>query len=415
MNYYNDYNFLKDVYTFSAPEIEITTHNIIIRNFVFNSQPVPYIDDLERQRQQVDTIKKEIQNLFSHISPNEIHSLKIFSKPDIEIKENHKFVYPIYQRLDNKDEKSDSVIIILHGLNERSWDKYHIWAKYLTTKTRIPVLLFPIAMHINRSPALWKMSREMNLISKERKNLFPELGESSFVNAAISTRLTFNPVAFFWSGARTYFDIIRLITYLKSGQHPLFKKNLKCYFLGYSIGAFITQILYLVNPFGWFDEVKSVLFCGGCTFDKMTPSSRYIYDTRTSQVMYDFYVNDFENQISHNRYLTRFFEDYKTEGNAFLLMLHFEKNSSERARIWNHFKELILTISLQKDEVIPSYWTQLTMGDNLKIPGARFLLLDFPFEYSHVTPFPLLGEIQDMVDEAFSLVFDRIIEFYLNS
>ncbi|MGB9696874.1 MAG: DUF6051 family protein [Ignavibacteria bacterium] len=414
MNYYNDYNFLKDIYHTSIPEIEIPAYNIRIRNFVFNSPPTLSIDNLEQQIKQINIIQKKIQSLFPVNNSNEIHSLRIFSKPDLEIKENYKFVYPIYERLNNRN-KSDSVVIILHGLNERSWDKYHSWANYIVTETGIPVILFPIAMHINRSPVLWRMSREMNAISKERKNLFSQLEESSFVNAAISTRLTFNPIVFFWSGVRTYFDIISLLGYLKSGRHPLFEKNPRCYFLGYSIGAFITQILYLVNPSGWFEEIKSVLFCGGCTFDKMNPSSRYIYDTKTFEVMRDFYLNNFETQTLNDKYLSRFFEEYKDEANAFLLMLHFEKNAAERGRIWNRFKNLILTISLQKDEVIPTHWTQLTMTDNLKIPGAKFLSLDFPFDYSHVTPFPLLGNIQEMVDEAFSQVFGRIVEFYLNS
>lgn len=414
MGYYNDYNFFKDTYSTSTAEIEIPAHNIKIRNFPFNSPPTLFIDDLEQQIKQTNIIRKKIEDLFPVNHHKEIHSLKIFSRPDLEIKENHNFVYPVYDNL-NKKGRSDSVVIILHGLNERSWDKYHSWAKYILMRTKIPVLLFPIAMHINRSLPLWKMSREMNAISKERKNLFPGLAESSFVNAAISTRLTFNPIVFFWSGVRTYFDIINLLSYLKAGRHPLFEKNTKCYFLGYSIGAFITQILYLVNPFGWFEEIKSVLFCGGCTFDKMTPSSRYIYDTKTSEIMYDFYINNFETQISKDKYLSKFFEKHQTEVNAFLLMLHFEKNADERFRIWNRFKNFILTISLQKDEVIPSYWTQLTMADKSKIPDAKFLLLDFPFDYSHVTPFPLLGEIQPMVDEAFSQVFDKIVEFYLNS
>lgn len=414
MNYYNDYNFLKDIYHSSTPEIEIPVFNIGIYNYVFDSPPTLYFDDLEHQIKETKKIRQKIQSLFPDDNSNEIYSLKIFSKADLEIKENYKFIYPVYRRLDSKC-KSGSVLIILHGLNERSWDKYHNWAKYIVTETGIPVILFPIAMHINRSPALWKMSREMNAVSKERKMLFPELAESSFVNAAISTRLTFNPIAFFWSGVRTYFDIINLMRFIKSGQHPLFEKNPQFYFLGYSIGAFITQILYLANPYGWFEEIKTVLFCGGCTFDKMNPSSRYIYDTKTSEVMYDFYINNFETQISQDKYLSKFFENYKTEANAFLLMLHLEKNADERFRIWNHLKNLILTISLQKDEVIPSNWTQLTMVDDLKNPDGNFLLLDFPFDYSHVTPFPLTGEIQEMVDEAFLEVFNKIAGFYLNS
>lgn len=414
MEYYNNYNLLKDIYQSSIAEIEIPEYNIRINNFDFNSLPSLYVDNLEYQIKQINIIRKKIQDLFTNDNNNDIHSLKIFSKTDLEVQENYKFIYPIYRRFHNKS-KSNSVVIILHGLNERSWDKYHSWAKYIVTETGIPVILFPIAMHINRSPALWRFPREMNAISKERKKLFSHLTESSFVNAAISTRLTFNPIVFFWSGVRTYFDLTNFLSYLKSGNHPLFEKETKIYFLGYSIGAFITQILYIANPYGWFDDIKSVLFCGGCTFDKMTPSSRYIYDSKTFEVMSDFYLNKFETEILKDRYLSKFFEDFKIEANAFLLMLHFEKNLDERFSVWNRFKKNIFTISLQKDEVIPPYWTQLTMTNELKNPDGKFLLLDFPFDYSHVTPFPLLGEIQTLVDKAFLQVFDRIIEFYLNS
>lgn len=52
---------------------------------------------------------------------------------DSDILENREFVYPIF-KLKSQD-KCPGAIFLMHGLNERSWNKYLCWAEYLCMHT----------------------------------------------------------------------------------------------------------------------------------------------------------------------------------------------------------------------------------------------------------------------------------------
>ena len=52
-------------------------------------------------------------------------------------------------------ERAGGAILLLHGLNERAWTKYHPWAVELARRTGRAVVLFPIAFHMQRAPASW--------------------------------------------------------------------------------------------------------------------------------------------------------------------------------------------------------------------------------------------------------------------
>ena len=71
-----------------------------------------------------------------------------FPENDNQIKENQNFTYYVVVPSNEGDTKPDkkfgSAILLFHGLNERSWDKYRPWANYLSDKTGKPVILFPI-------------------------------------------------------------------------------------------------------------------------------------------------------------------------------------------------------------------------------------------------------------------------------
>jgi len=72
---------------------------------------------------------------------------------DNHIQENKTFTYTVFAP--SGKEKRDKAIILLHGLNERTWEKYLTWAEYLAQNTGKPVILFPIAFHMNRTPSRW--------------------------------------------------------------------------------------------------------------------------------------------------------------------------------------------------------------------------------------------------------------------
>lgn len=72
---------------------------------------------------------------------------------DLMISENSSFSYPVFSP---RSAGSEKVILLLHGLNERSWIKYLAWAGNLAERTDSCVILFPISFPIYRSPASWQ-------------------------------------------------------------------------------------------------------------------------------------------------------------------------------------------------------------------------------------------------------------------
>ena len=89
------------------------------------------------------------------------------SVPDNGIEENKNFNYIIFAP--KRQEKHKEALLLLHGLNERSWEKYLTWAEYLAENTGKAVILFPIAFHMNRTPASWHQPRAILPWAVKRK------------------------------------------------------------------------------------------------------------------------------------------------------------------------------------------------------------------------------------------------------
>ena len=149
---------------------------------------------------------------------SEISREGFFNRSDVSITENITFSYPVFVPSDNK---SGKVIILLHGLNERSWIKYLTWAYYLSEQTNSYVILFPISFHINRSPASWHDPRALYQTMNERKSSQAGISMLSFANIALSNRLTDDPRRFFNSGYQTVNDIVKLMKQIKEGEHEI--------------------------------------------------------------------------------------------------------------------------------------------------------------------------------------------------
>ena len=105
---------------------------------------------------------------------------------DDRIQENKSFSYAIFTPSGRK--KNNEAIILLHGLNERTWEKYLTWAEYLTHTTGKPVILFPIAFHMNRTPGLWANPRAILPWVSKRKEEVANVTNSTFANVALSSR-----------------------------------------------------------------------------------------------------------------------------------------------------------------------------------------------------------------------------------
>src|SRR5450759_1235098 len=288
MEYTRTFNELKSLYTIENKIISIPESEISIQNILFQSDlPI---------------------NEFSNQS-------------DDLIAENRSFSYPVFTP---PNRKSDKVILLLHGLNERSWVKYLVWAFYLAQYTDSYVILFPISFHINRCPSSWKDPRAMLTFMKSRNSTLGNIDMSSFANIALSNRLTEDPMRFFNSGYQTTVDICKLISGIKNGEHEIIPRTNKINIFAYSIGAFLAEIIIMGNPENHFTDSKLFIFCGGSVFSNMQGSSKLIMDSVAFRRVYNFYLNDFERTLYGKSPLNDFFCSSQV-GMAFRAMIDLDR------------------------------------------------------------------------------------------
>lgn len=320
---------------------------------------------------------------------------------DNSIQENTSFLYPVFVPAGKYDKKN--AILLLHGLNERKWGKYLTWAERLCMHTRKPVILFPIAFHMNRSPYSWSNPREMlNVLDLRRK----KNGEDRFLtymNVALSERISDQPYRFYASGRQSLLDMARLFTFIKEGRHPLFDENTHIDIFAYSIGAFLSQIALMSNTDNLFTDSKLFMFCGGSIFNSMSGKSRSILDGVAFDKLISYYTDDFLRDIP--AVIER---DRMTS--VFCSMIKPEYDKEERLTFFDSRRERIKGVSLKKDTVIPYDGIKKAMGDDYTT--SHIQLMDFDYDYSHENPFPTTGKNnREVIDKAFNAVFDEALSF----
>lgn len=315
---------------------------------------------------------------------------------------NQEFRYYIFR---NKECNDRDAIILLHGLNEKRWDKYLSWAYYLSKNTGNDVILFPISFHMNRAPLNWSDPRVMKPLCDSRKNRLSGLLQSTVANVALSERLTYNPQHFFYSGFQSAADIIRLTKSIQQGVHPAYKEKTSVNFFSYSIGAFLTQILILSNPGGVLNDSKFFIFAGGASFDTMNGTSRYIMDNVAFKRLLHFYSKELDGELKRNKTFSNVFRGSEY-GDAFRIMLAADKFNNIRQRLFRRFEQQIEITGLAKDRVIPVYGIRVTMKN------FRLKVLDFIHPYSHENPFPVSPvNLAGKVNHSFLTVFDSASRF----
>jgi hypothetical protein len=367
MEYTKTYSDLKSIFNIKERIIQIPDSEIDIYNIDFRSD----------------------------ISPDDL-----LSENDSSIAENRSFVYPVFAP---RYLKSDRVILLLHGLNERSWVKYLVWAYYLARQTNSFVILFPIAFHINRSPAVWSDPRAMINFMKERNASIGDISRSSFANIALSNRLTEDPMRFFKSGYETTSDITKLLSSVKNGEHEVIPKTENFNIFAYSIGAFLAEIMMMGNPQNLLSNSKLFIFCGGSVFSNMQGSSKLIMDSIAFNRVYNYFLYDFEKTLTGKSPLVEFLHTSPI-GMAFRSMIDLERFKTFRENILRNLKDQIHSLSLLKDSVIPSKGVIST----LRASGKKDVvdIWDFSYEYSHENPFPILDKtLSEKVDYWFEKVF----------
>jgi hypothetical protein len=315
---------------------------------------------------------------------------------------NLNFSYYIIQP--KTDEAINAAIIMLHGLNERSWEKYLSWGYTLAKETNKSVILFPIAFHMNRSPEAWHDSRQMSRFVEARKKSNINNENLSFANIAISERLTYAPETFFLSGYQSAKDIYSLVKQVRQDNHENISATAQINFFGYSFGAFLEEILLIANPENLFRDSKFFFFCGGCVFSDFYGTSKYILDKRAFERIKHFYVEELSIELRRSTLLSKLLND-TAFGYAFrhiCSLEEFEKlTKMEKQRI----NENISIVALEKDYIVSKKALQNTFKDK------KIKYLDFNYDYSHEVPFPVSENgISAEVDKAFEEVFIEAVQ-----
>ncbi|MDU1889213.1 MAG: DUF6051 family protein [Dysgonomonas sp.] len=402
MKYIDLFNHLKKLENYTDNEIEIND-NLVMRNFTFESNyrfilpgGLGNNDDYEY-----------IPSIAEDYEPDIIQ--KMLNKRDAEILENIKFRY--HMIMPKTVSKAKGVIFMFHGFNEKYWSKYLPWAVYIAEKTGKSIVMFPIAFHMNRAPAIWSDSREMYNVSQQRKQRHPDVICSSLSNVAISTRLHNKPQRFIWSGLQTYYDMIDFVERFKEGLHPAIEADASIDFFSYSIGTFLGEILMMSNKNGYFSNSRYVTFCGGAVFNRLSPVSKFILDSEANVSLYSYVVEHLESHMKRDEVL-RHYMHMPPEGNNFRSMLNYKTLTHYREELFRNMSHQFYAIALAKDEVVPAYEVINTLQGSCRDIPINIEILDYPYKYIHEDPFPALPKIADEVDEQFRYTFDKVCDFY---
>ncbi len=329
---------------------------------------------------------------------------------DISVEENRVFNYSIMRPAGSRSAKK--VIFFFHGFNEKDWKKYLPWAEALCKNTGRSIVLFPMAFHMQRAPKNWSDKREMFKLSGNRKKRYPNIVNSSLSNVAISMRLHSMPQRFVWSGLQTYYDVIQLITECREGRHPYIEKDFEFDIFAYSIGGFLSMILKLTDHRNYFSDSKVCMFCGGATFNRFSPVSKFILDSEANVALYSFLVEHVDRIMQKDKLLDHYINGDHPEGKVLHSMLDYHKMRDFRESLLKKYEDQFYAVTLKKDTVIPTVEVINTLKGAGRDISIRVDELDFDREYTHENPFPSAGSSGKQTDKDMELVFKKVSDFY---
>jgi len=316
---------------------------------------------------------------------------------------NNNFYYHIFL----PDNPGKGYIILLHGLNERSWDKYLLWALRMATDTGKPVVLFPIAYHMNRAPVSWIDRHAMMPALAARLLSEPGAKLASFVNVALSVRMSVTPQRFFLSGNQAVNDLSVLIKNIKEGSHPYIASDGVPDVFAYSIGAMIAQVLLLSKDTILPPESRLMLFCGGSVLNMMNGTSKMIMDSKAFDRLISYYIDEIEQIQGHGGDWFTKIIGQTSVGEAFYAMSSLKRLNNICGDAFKNYDGRLRAISLSSDSVIPS----AGISDTISRDNIEIWIPEYPC--SHENPFPLLtGEASDKVDSTFDRLFNEAATFF---
>ena len=401
------YNLLKQKFASAEREVIIPEQKIIISRRRFRSPGAEVLPGRESY-----ICSKHGCTFTGERSPENpavTEEMAILNVVDSEIKCNEEFDYIIISRPGAT--LSGKAILLFHGLNEKKWDKYLPWALRLLEGTGRPVILFPLAFHMDRAPKDWSFPAHMSAAAKERASADLLNSHTSFVNAAISTRLGANPQRFFWSGLQSYIDVTAFLGELASGRVKGFSEGVSADIFGYSIGAFFGLILTMAGAGGLTENSKLFAFCGGATLDRMYPISKYILDAKAASAIGSYYLELLNNNFKYTPRLEHYLSiEHHEEGyyKSMLLYHHYKELREDRLRL---AANRIYAVALRSDTVVPPVEVMNTLMGEMRDINIKVEIEDFPYPYSHANPFPLAEKHAEETNNAFVKIMDKASGF----
>jgi hypothetical protein len=319
---------------------------------------------------------------------------------------NYNFRYPVI--FPDQSPSYAHAIVMMHGLNERNWNKHLPGALHLAMATNRPVILFPLSFHINRGLPEWSDARKMAAPLALRKLKFGDIKEASVANYALSDRLTLEPERFVTSGYQSATDLLNLLKMIHAGKHPFLMKEAGTSVFAYSISCMVMQVLMISNPSGILDHTRIVLLAGGCLFPDLHGISRFIMDSQAFATLQGYYSELFTAQRPPK---TNWFEDCAF-GKAFSMLVS-PKYENERKKLLGKFIDNLMVAAMKNDQVIPLQGIHKAFGNNLA-RSRHCMELHFPYPYTHENPFPVLyTHLNDAVDSGFLSLYESAAEFLL--
>lgn len=405
MDYYERFSYLRDTVRF-APERIPLEGGLVVHNLEFCSENCGILPGQGKHACPDHGLAFEEADHFADRLSDE----RALDVRDCRVAENRAFPYHVF--LPPGTQRADRFLLILHGFNEKSWNKYLPWAHFLATATGRAVVLFPIAFHMNRAPLAWSHRRLMRDESERRKREYPALIASSLSNVAISTRLQAKPQRFIWSGLQTFYDVLQLLGEIRAGRHPLIRPEADMDIFAFSIGCLLSQVLLLTDPGGLFGQVRLGMFCGGVVFNRMTPVSRSILDSESNVALYSCLVEHLESHLEQDPRLRHYMSEEHPEGVHFRSLLNYARMRQEREQRFRELSGRLFAVALEQDGVMPPYEVVNTLQGAARDIPVPVEVLDFPYPYKHEDPFPALESLRRPVDEQFRRVFGRVAEFF---
>jgi hypothetical protein len=212
--------------------------------------------------------------------------------PDCRIQQNIRFRYPLIRRSARLPlHREKRLTILLHGLNERTFFKYLPWAYELCEANDTPVLIFPLALHMNRVLPAWAESQTPIC---ERRRRIPDNHFTHRFNAIISDRLEQRPERFFWGAIQSYLDLVDLARDIRSGRHPHFAQDARIDFDGYSAGSYISFLLLLEDAEGLFTDSRAALFASCVPARDLKLTSPLILNLAAETALMQMFVNSID-------------------------------------------------------------------------------------------------------------------------